>query len=62
MEDYRVAGIVVETCLVAQQLLYGDVVVALVLDAVIIGGIAEDALLSERPCRPCAASSSLRAS
>ena len=31
----------------AQQLFYGDVVVALVLDTVVIGGIAEDALLSE---------------
>ena len=44
---YRVAGIVVETCLMAQQLFYGDVVVALVLDTVIVGGIVQDSLRSE---------------
>ena len=44
---YRVAGIVVETCLMAQQLFYGDVVVSLVLDTVVVGGIVQDSLRSE---------------
>ena len=44
---YRVAGVVVETRLMAKQLLHGDVVISLVLDAIIIGGIVEDSLRSE---------------
>ena len=41
---YRVAGIIVETRLMAQQLFYGNVVISLVLDAVVINGIAQDSL------------------
>ena len=38
---YRVTGIVVETSLMAQQLFYGDVVISLVLDTVVVNGIAD---------------------
>ena len=39
---YRVTGIVVETSLMPQQLFYGDVVISLVLDTVVVNGIAQD--------------------
>ena len=44
---YRVAGIVVETSLMAQQLFYGDVVISLVLDTVVVNGIAQDSLFAK---------------
>ena len=44
---YRVTGIVVETCLMAQQLFYGDVVISLVLDTVVVNGIAQDSLFAK---------------
>ena len=42
--EHRVASPIGETCLMAHQLLYCDVVVSFVLDTVAVGGIIEDAL------------------